>query len=298
MRVGKKIFPYPMLNHIKPLSNYKDCDFEVLFDMQETPKQFVLTNLHFETNSELLNSLYDEEKIDVSCIVECSDTVYRKNFRIGRDGQELILNKSDFSEKTYITFFAYAIKDFEMKSDEFDDDYCDIEFKIDKYDIVAACDDMFLTVSHTEKENELAKSIFSVVNDHSKNDGKYSVNLEFNKITIYLSDEDYNNYKIISNANEYKEMFFNILLIPALIYALSECKSRAEKVGSIEDISDAFHWFRSVISAYKRLKNEELNLDVLKDINVIEFAQELLGKPLNESFKQMTIRKNPNTEED
>ena len=297
MRVGKKIFPYPLLNHIRQLSNYKDYDFEVLFETEETPKQFVLKNLHFETNSELLNALYDEEKIDVSCIIECSDTVFRKSYTIGREETELVLNKADFSEKTFITFFAYAKKDFTMKSNEFEDDYCDIDFKIDKYDILAACDDAFLTISHTEKENELAKSIFSVVNDHSKNDGKYAINIETNKITIYLSDEDYNNYKVISNVNEYKETFFNILLIPALIYALSECKQKATYVSNIEDISDGCRWFRSIMSAYKRLKNEELSLEIFKDVNVIEFAQELLGKPLNESFKKMT-KKSIVTEDD
>lgn len=155
MRIGKKIFPYPVLNNIQHLSNYLDCRFEVYFDLQETNFEIKLNDLKFETDSELLNNLYKEEKIDVICIVECSDTVFRRKFKIKKIEKDLILYKADLSEKTYITFFAYATQNITIRSNEFDEDYQNIDFQIDKYDILASNDDKFLTIEHQEKEDEL-----------------------------------------------------------------------------------------------------------------------------------------------
>ena len=287
MRVGNKVFPYPLLNHIQKLSNYINCNFDILYTFEETDKEVVFKDIKFETDSDLLNELYDAKKIDVVCIVECSDTVYRQKYRIGKNGFNLVLYKADLSEKTAITFFAYAIQNFIMESNEFEEDYRGVKFEIDKYDILAANDDQYITVKHQEQENNLAQSIFSVVNDHSKNDGKYAVDCLSKKITIYLSDEDYSNYKIIAGINEYKEIFFNMLLIPSLIEAIIECKNEAINGSSIEDIGDSHQWFRSIVKAYKKLYNEDLTVDVFKNIKPIEMSQELLGKPLNISFKKM-----------
>lgn len=287
MRIGKKIFPYPILNHIWQLSNYVMRDFDVLYDFEDKNDRVIFKDLRFATNSDLLKSLYDEKKIDVVCIVECSDTVFRKTYKISDMGQDLILYKADLSEKTAITFFAYANQDVVINSDEFEEDYQGIDFHIEKYDILAANDEMFITIKHQEKENDLAHSIFSVVNDHGKHDGQYSVDYSLNRITIYLSDDDYKNYKIVYGINEYKEIFFNMLLIPSLIEALTACKLAANDGQSIEEIGDNHHWFRSVVSSYKKLHNEELTVDILKTIKSIEMSQELLGKPLKIAFEKM-----------
>lgn len=292
MRVGNKIFPYPVLNHIQKLSNYINCNFDILYSFEETEKEVVFKDLRFETDSDLLNNLYDEKKIDVVCIVECSDTVFRQKYQIGKTGFNLVLYKADLSEKTAITFFAYAIQNFTMESNEFEEDYRGIKFEIDKYDILASNDDQYITVKHQEKENDLAQSIFSIVNDHSKNDGKYAVDYLSKKITIYLSDEDYKNYKVIAGINEYKEIFFNMLLIPSLIEAITECKNEVINGSSLEDVGDTHQWFRSIVNAYKRLHNEDLTVDTFKNIKPIEMSQELLGKPLNTSFKKMLEEQN------
>lgn len=287
MRIGKKIFPYPLLNNIKILSNYLDKEFNIIYSFNVTPAEIRLIDLKFETNSELINRLYDEQKIEVVCIVECSDTVFRKKYKVGKNGFDLALYKADLSEKTNISFFAYATQDFVMKSDEFEEDYQNINFKIDKYDIIAANDDKYINVEHHERENDLARSIFSVSNDHSKNDGRYSVDYSSNKIAIFLSDEDYANYKVISNINEYKEIFFNMLLIPVLIDALISCQLKAKNGATIEEIGDEHHWFRSIVTSYKKLHNEELTVETFINKKIIEMSQELLGSPLNTSFRKM-----------
>lgn len=291
MRIGNKIFPYPVLNHIPHLSNYEGCDFDVLYSFKETQKEIILENIRFETDSNYLNDLYNNKKIDVVCIVECSETVYRRKFRITREGYNLVLYKADISGKCQITFFAYAIENFVMASNEFEDDYRGVQFDIDKYDILAAMDNQIMTVVHQEKENDLAHSIFSIVNDHTNNNGDYSVDYSSKKITIYLSDEDYKNYKIIAGINDYKEQFFNMLLIPALIESITACKNDLLNGSSIDEICDGYPWFRSIVSSYKKLHNEELTVDLFKNIKPIELSQELLGKPLNTSFKKMLENK-------
>ncbi len=294
MQVKGKIFPYPVINHNKNYSNFAESDFKIMFEPIEDETSYILKNCYFETESNLINSLFDEGKIDIVLIIECSDTVYRKSFSMSKIGQDIRLLKVDFTEKVDISMFAYAKDNFTLTSDEFDEDYRDINFEIEKYDIIGANDGYNIRFKHEEAEDNLVQSIFSVVPSENIEDGAYTVECDIGrKIAINLSINDYSNYKIIYTVPTYKEVFFNMILVPALIEGLSLCKFVLEDESKdMDDIGNQYPWFRSIQTAYLKLKGIELTIQDFKNSSPVFLAQELLGKPLGFALKNLVHETN------
>lgn len=297
MQVKKKIFPYPVINHNLSLSNFGDKSFILAFEKEQDESAFVLKNARFETDSELINYLYDTGKISVYCVIECSDTVYRKKFKLDRAGYDLFLPKVDFTERVDVSMFAVASSDFEYQSSEFEEDYAGIKVEIEKNDIIGANDGFKLVFNHEEDEDSFAHSIFSIITSHDMADGAYTVECSTGrKIVITMSDTDFKNYKTIYTVPVYKEVFFNMILIPALVEGLSLCQSYLKEVDGrdLDDVGNQYIWFRSVVSSYKKLKGEDLTEDEFKKVSAAYLAQELLGKPLGGALVKLVKETNGN----
>lgn len=294
MQVKKKIFPYPILNNNKLYSNFIDSNFEIVYESVEDEISYILKDLKFSTNSKLINDLFDEGKIVIKLVVECSDTVYRKAFNVGKEPKSIRLFKNDFTEKVDISMFAVANTNFKINSNEFDEDYQGIDFEIEKYDILCANDGFNVRFKHDESENNLVKSIFSIIPSDNINDGTFEVDCEMGKkITISLSDKDYKNCKIINTVPTYKEVVFNMLLVPALIEGLTLCKKTIQEgTDDLEDVGNKYIWFRSILMSYKRLYGKDLTSEEFINESPVLLAQRLLGKPLGEALNKLVVETN------
>ncbi|MCR4661534.1 MAG: hypothetical protein K5765_05990 [Clostridia bacterium] len=289
MQIKNKIFPYPILNNNPSFSNYTNSSFVINYSTDENNDEYILKGVHFETNSSIVNELCDDNKITVYLIIECSETVYRKKFKIDKTPKDITLLKSDFSEKVEISMFACANENINIVSNEFDEDYRNINFEIEKYDILCANDGFYVTFQHDESESNLVKSIFSIIPSDSIDDGRYEINCEIGrKITISMSNDSYNNCKIIDTVPVYKEVIFNMLLVPALIEGLSICKNFIQEGAvDLDDVTNKYVWFRSILSTYKRFFGIELTKEDFINESPALLAQKLLGMPLGESLTNL-----------
>lgn len=294
MQVKSKIFPYPVINHDANFSNYANNSFELVFEEYEEDSAIVLKNCHFETNSKEIQKLFEEQKIGIVLVVECSATVYRKAYEMTTFAQDVYLSKCDFVGKVEVSMFAYAKESFILDSDEYDEDYQGIPFEIDKYSIIGANDGFHMTFTPSEMADNLSQSIFSIIVNEELPDGAYLVECNVSrKIQITLSKKDYEYYKAIYTFSNYKEVFFNMLLVPALIEGLSLCKVvLADESKDFDDVSNQYTWFRSILMAYKKLKGKDLTIQDFKTSSPILFAQELLGKPLGTALQNLVEARN------
>lgn len=290
MQIRNRLFPYPILNHNKDFSNYHNCIFELLFDEEETDYNYILNNIRFETDSNQINELYQNNQIGIACIIECSNTVYRKRFLIGTYNNQINLKKNDFYEKVVISMYAYAKEDFIISSDEFDEDYRNFNFKIEKNDIIAVHDGFEINFKHAEEEDNIVRSIFNIINDRELNESEFYVEFDsVNKINVYLSTKDYENYKIIYSIPEYKEIFFSILLVPALTEALSACIAELKNgtETDLDDLGNKYHWFRTIEAGYERLFGKKMDVASFVKVSPVQLSQQLLGKPLGSSLANL-----------
>ena len=302
MQIKDRIFPYPILNHNKSISNYQDIDFIFNYEPEETEAEFILKNSTFTTESKLINKLLAEGLIKIELIIECSYTVFRKAYEVSKKPKDIHLSKSDFYEKVSFSMYATATKDFKLKFDEVDEDYSNIDFEIEKYDILAANDGFTRNFIHDEKADNLAQSIFSIVINHEMNkEDSYIVECENSKkIRIVLPEEQYKNYKIIYTVPTYTEVFFNMLLVNALIEGLSLCKIDllTNPTDDLDDIGDKFMWFRSILNGYKKLKGIDLTVEEFKKCSLVNLAQELLGKPFGKALNKLVAETYKSMEEE
>lgn len=290
MQVKNKLYPYPILNHNMINSTFFNKDFKLCFESDKTKEELRLNNIHFETDSQYLLDLYLAGYIGVVCIIECSQTVFRKCYPLNNlTGKAIVLKNNDFNGRVEISMFAYAKKEFSMKSDEFLEDYQGIVFSIDKYDILAVDDGFVIKFNHLENDNNVARSIFSIVIDESlKPDDAYYSSYNGKKITIYLPREQYENYNIVFNSPNFKEVFFNMLLVPVLADIFSTIKKDLQEENyDIDDICDDYTWFYSIKKGYKNIFATELTKEIFQEISPVTLAQELLGKPFGKSLENL-----------
>lgn len=290
MLVKNKIFPYPVLNRVKQYSNFGEYRFNMQYEIDENKDSCILKNMRFETDSKVINSLYDKGIINVFLIIECSKTVYRKKIEIGKNPQDIELHKNDLTERVEISMFAVVKKDFKLlSSDEFDCDYRDIEYELETNNILCVDDGFNLIFDHNEYDDNLKKSIFAISFDDKIVDGRFEVDLAKSekKIVIFVSEQDFESFKILNRNSTYKEVMFNMMLVPALIEGLSKCQKMAETVDHLEEIGEEFNWFRSILLSYKKIEGHELTIDEFKGGSPALIAQKLLDKPFGKAIYKL-----------
>ena len=91
------------------------------------------------------------------------------------------------------------------------------------------------------------------------------------KIVIHLPEEQFGCYENMKNNDNYQEIFFSILTIPALISCL-------------QNIQD------QMLYAYKNQFDEELDENKFKKLNIVELSQQLMNyasvTAISDLFKQ------------
>lgn len=293
MQVRRKIFPYPVVNNSSFLSNYPDTYFELLFDEVKTENTIELKNIRFNTNSKFINDLFDNNIIRVKCIIECSSTIYRKSFDLSPvDDNTIILYKSDLADKVEISMFAYVTEDFIIESsNEFDEDYQGINYEIDKYSIIAINDGYSVNIVHTSKEDDLKKSIFSVIPIVDSDSKTFEVDVKTNKIEISMSYDLYMKYLVVSDDESLAFEFFCILLIPVLIEALNSCKKLISDGGDLDDVISKYNWFNSICKSYYAVYGNELTEEEFMKISLVSLSQKLLGSPLESALDSISDKK-------
>lgn len=291
MQIKKRIFPYPILNNSKSISNFGGCNFDFKYEIEDNENSYLLKNASYECNCESLNDLIKNNLVKIVLIIECSNTVFREAYEITTIPKDIKLNKGDFDGNVFCSIFAYATKDFSYSPHDVDDDYKDIDFAIEKYCLLAANDGFYINFSHPEEEENLQSSIFTIDVDSTKDEkAPFTVDCDRErKIAIYLSTKDFNNYKIIHTNLAYKEVFFTMILVPSLIQALTMIRGELDNGDDFDSIIEKHLWFSSILKSYERQFSKKLDKDTLMDsTGPIIIAQKLLGLPLEKALDNLT----------
>lgn len=289
MQIKNKIFPYPLLNKNLAFSNFNDKYFMLSYEPEETESAFILKNARVETDCDSIKELILEGKVSMCCVIECSYTIFRKAYPISFEPVDLVLSKKDFSEKVDVSMFAYASKAFTYQPKEVEEDYVGLSFEIEEYQIIAADDGFNVKISHDMTEDSMVKSMFNVIRDttRDKDDPVYTVDYTQNRITISLADNSYSNYSLIKSVPDFKEVFFNLLLIPVLTEGLSKCFNKLDEITDLDELVNSYPWFKSIMVGYKMLEGKELTKDIINDLTPLILSQKLLRNPLGTSLDNL-----------
>ena len=98
------------------------------------------------------------------------------------------------------------------------------------------------------------------------------------KIVISLPEEEFTYYDNLRKNDNFQNIFFSMIAIPALTYCLKEFQD-AIRIGDydLDSIEMEYNWFISVKNAYKKQYGIELTENILKNEDVSIISQKLLN---------------------
>lgn len=284
MHVGKRLFPYPVLNNNKLYSQFKEGTFTLSYSEGVEDDKFVLSDVLCELKSEYLLNLIAEGKAQVVCIVECANTMFRKPYILQPNTKnEIIISLADLNGKYSVSAYIVAKEDFEYSSSDFYSDYDGYLFQIEKNDILAIDDGFINTINFDEDEDTKKSSIFVVIKDKSITNDTMQFDYDQDKITINLPEKQWNIYDKMKRISQYQNMYFSIMAVPALGFALSRLQYEGD---SIDSLRIDYRWFSAFADAYKKIYNKELDDEdfFVKKINVYTEAQIVLNSPVTKAM--------------
>ncbi len=279
MKVGRKLFPYPTLNNSPLINAYKESHYSLMFDQAQSNEQLIFKNTHIDIENISIEKLMNDGLAKAVMIVECSQTIFRKTYEISPVSQDIAINLSDLNGTVEISSYIYATKDINgYNSEYFIDDYQGYPFDIDKYDILAIDDGYRTNILHEEKKDKKISSIFSVIPNSNRDiqDG-IEVSADKEKIVIIVPQNYYGTYDGMRHNDNFMNIFFGILAIPALTTCLQTLKDNfASYNEDLEEILFNYSWFNSVLKRYKDINEKDLTPEEFKEKDSFFFAQELL----------------------
>ena len=283
MRIGNRLFPYPLLNHEPLYSQYKDESFSLYLNGYIADKQwYVLDYVRIETTSNFLRELVSDGSAKLVCVVECPQTMYRKTFPISFTPQKIRIPLYDLSGKTSIKAYAIATKDIEnFKSNEFLDDYNEYEFQVEKNDVIAVDEGMIARIDFDDEEDTKKSSIFLIIKDNTILDETMRVEYDFSKITISLPSQQWDLYEKNKRIKQLENMYFSIIAIPAL----TQCVMALQKPdNSIDRLCLDYKWFCSFKKQYETINECELTDELFQKMDVMVESQKILNTPTTKSI--------------
>ena len=300
MRIKNRLFPYPILNNNKKLSDFNsESKFELCFNKDVNNKvdnNFVLSGAHIRSNDSYLSNLLERGSIKGILIIECSDSVFREKYEISSEPHDIKIPLDKLSGVIDISAFIYATEDIEeYSSPSFMDDYIGNTFKIEKYCILAADDGFTVKIENQPEDESKKTSIFTITCDYSHDDNIARYTMNERKIVIYLTEKYYRYYNSIKNNDRFLNVSFAIIAIPPLSECIANIQTllRKNPEFTLEDVCTDYSWFRSVCNAYERETGTTLTDTQFKDdIKPVELSQIVLNSAscngINDLFDVIT----------
>lgn len=292
MRIGTRIFPYPILNRNTSLSDYDsinfklDVDFNKNGELIQDDNSIILKNIKIDTNSDFLIQLFNRGQVKFCCIVSCSSTVYRETFDIDLIAKDISLSIDDFKGNVDVSAFAYVVEPQLMyKSDEFKDFFSNQNIKLRKNNIIAADDGFTFNIIIDEAKDNRVDSIFTIAFS-TDGDELLTYEDEGKRITIYLGTEAYKNYNALKNTRYTQNLLFSTILVPVLSDSLNNIKLNSRDV-DIEELYVEKEWLYSVAKRYNKIKRRELTMEGLYETNSLQLAQELINYPIINGLNEL-----------
>ncbi len=285
MRIGKRLFPYPILHNNKAYSQYKTAQLSLEYNELITEDYLILDNIRCEIDSEYIKSLLYDGYAEAVCVVECAQTMLRNHYILTDDMNDIKIPLMDINGKVDISLFIVAKKEIpNYKCNDFLDDYSDYEFLIEKNDIIGVDDGYTSRIEFNEEEDSGKSSIFLVIKDTNITDETMRVELADDKIIISLPQDQWNEYDRTKKIRQFQNLYFSIIAVPALSYALSEMQRISE---SVETIRIEKKWFNAFCIAYKNRNGEDMTDEYFMQMNPYFEAQKLLNHPVTKAIRDV-----------
>lgn len=267
-----KSYGYPILRPNVGLpsedNDYPNYFFEPSFSPSISLEKPDLIEIEVDSflNEPTLKIAVIEKRAKLSLLVFCRETYFSKSYDVAIEGTTVHIKGEDLHGKVELSLFVIAIKDFTLSSENFHSDFDGEKFDIVNGNILAQSQTQEIFMQKEYFRN--AKSIISMIEDDTLNDGEYIVSVEDHYIEVSMNSKL--NAKInglLQSKSKEPVYALNAIFVPAVTYALSELSKREDLIEN--------KWAQVLSAQLNVLKNEGKIRD-----EFYNQAQSLFKKPL------------------
>lgn len=297
--LASKNYPYPIITKEESFSSYDGINYSFSFEKEVTDVNLILKNIKIETNSNTLINMLNQGKVKAIVSVSCSKTYYKYTEEISVEPKDIILNLSDLKDKVVISAYVYTNEDlYGYSSNECSEEYQGFSFNIDKYCLFAVDDGFKVPVEYDDYNDKKVSSIFRVSEIEKDVDRIVKVYPESDFIIIAIPKEETQTYRSLKDKEDFASLFISILGCPAVTHCLTELQKDGK---TVDDIVEQYSWFKTIMSAYKKMNGVELDDNLFEQLNCFEFSQQVLGNCNVSAIDSMLAnfnKKNQNNDDD
>ena len=273
MQLRSRFYTYPVITDETDF--YVDSSFETDVEQIVDGYNIKLVLRAKLVNPELENMLH-EEKVMFAHHIECTQTCYRKIVLTNEESKEFILRDGEVNGIVQVCSFLVANETIEKYSNSlFAQDYKGFRFNIERGCILAVGSQINLRVNKIRDDLANTSSIFSIVPNMDECVTDIKIDTSHNKIVISLPKETFSIYSNMSTLMDIQPVMHSMIIMPALVSALTEIKELRNQLYTFED----YRWFRSLRKACAKM-NVSFTEEVLANIDAFELAQKLLDSPI------------------
>lgn len=288
MQLRSKYYSYPVIT--------EDTDFYVNSSFSSSVEQVADGyNVRLKLKAELVNPELEEmlkkEEVLYAHHIECSQTCFRKIILTNESIKECVLRDGEVNGLVQICSFLVATRDIEKYSNNlFAPDFRGFRFNIERGCIMAVGNQINLRINKVRDDIANTSSIFSIIPNFDETMTNIMIDTSGNKIVIAVPQETFSIYSNMSTSLDIQPVMHSMLIIPALVFALTEVKESRTHLYDYED----FRWFRSLRKAAEKM---EVAFDEasLEHMEPFDFAQKLMDSPIP---KAVNYLRGDNDEED
>ncbi|WP_252246922.1 hypothetical protein [Clostridium sp. ZBS4] len=275
MRIKYKLFPYPVL--CEEIDDYKENGFKIVPTINQDINRIII-GLDITLEDTKIKEMIKDGILDIVYHIECAKTLYRQIFIENELFSQIYIDKNDLDGNIDICCFIVAKNNISSyKNSNFNDDYEDNSFYIEKGNIMGFYN--IPRINITKDPEELAKmsSIFSIIRKDDNKEEIMDINIDDDKIKICLGKQEFDRYNLYgANYQDYCHAF---LILPTLIYAFDMIAMDQE------DYSEC-RWFSAIEKSLSG-SNIIFNKETIIKEGSYKLAQKLLNLPINRALKLM-----------
>lgn len=280
MQLRSKYYTYPVIT--------EDADFyeDSLF-ASEVDQELDGYNIKLKLKADLVNpeleEMLEREEVVFAHHIECTQTCFRKVVLTNENEKTYILRDGEVNGIVQVCSFLVANKDIEKYSNSlFAPDFRGFRFDIERGCIMAVGSQINLRINKIRDDLANTSSIFSIVPNRDETVTNIKVDTTGNKIVIMIPQESFSIYSHMSSSLDIQPVMHSMLIIPSLVYALTEIKESRTHLYDYED----YRWYRSLRKAAEKM-NVKFDEDSLENIEPFDFAQKLMDSPIPKAVKYL-----------
>lgn len=268
MRLSARSYPHPVLGNRDDVPN---AAFQVALEMS-TDKQSVYITADAACSCGALNSRLAAGDAEFVMHVECSNTLFRKAYTFSETAHRISIPADNLNDAVEVNVFIRAVNRLQgYQIPEAHPDYGEAAFDVQRGDILAVAEGQ---VFHIESNFDSLSRIGSIMQiSEAPEDGDLPMKTDFegDKIVIFLSKNDFADYKLLKLNEGVSGPLTTAIVLPVLVEALYYLK---EETAPAEDPR---RWVRALVRRIESLK-------LSKEMQPLILAQELLELPVKRAL--------------